>query len=81
MIIISVLRDWREARKMTQAQLGQLVGLTDNAISQFERGISKPRITICFALANVLAMDPAPLMLDFYGVSLPNHSPTISPKQ
>jgi transcriptional regulator with XRE-family HTH domain len=67
---MSQLRYWREQRGLSQRQLGQTVGVTDNAISQFERGIIKPRVRLCDALAQALGIEFDVLFQDFYGFSI-----------
>lgn len=64
------LRYWREQRGLSQRELGLNVGVTGNAISQFERGIVKPRIQVCEALARALNIDFEVLFQEFYGFSL-----------
>ena len=36
------LREAREARGMTQITLGELLGITNRAISQYEKGLASP---------------------------------------
>lgn len=69
---MSQLRVWREQRGLSQADLGRAVGVTNNAISQFERGVIKPRIPVCESLARALNMPLAVLFQEFYGISLPD---------
>lgn len=69
------LRYWRLQRGLSQRELGRAVGVTDNAISQFERGIVKPRIQVCESLARALNVEFTTLFQDFYGVSLPDGRP------
>ena len=69
---MSQLRKWRQLRGLSQRELGHAVGVTDNAISQFERGVVKPRLQVCQSLAQALNVDVMILFQDFYGFSLPN---------
>lgn len=45
---------YRTALHMTQAQLALLVGVTPNAITQYESGVRKPNILMLKKLARVL---------------------------
>ena len=67
---MSQLRFWREQRGLSQRQLGDAIGVSDNAISQFERGRIKPRLHHCMALAQALGIDAGILTQEFYGMSL-----------
>ena len=73
---MSQLRIWRQHQGLSQADLGRLVGVTDNAISQFERGVIKPRVLVCESLARALNVPFADLFQEFYGVSVaePRHA-------
>lgn len=67
---MSQLRIWRQHQGLSQADLGRLVGVTDNAISQFERGVIKPRVPVCESLARALNVPFSDLFQEFYGVSV-----------
>lgn len=67
---MSQLRTWRQRRGFSQRQLGKYVGVTGNAISQFERGIVKPRVQLCKALAQTLDMEFDLLFTDLYGFTI-----------
>ncbi|MCL6563288.1 MAG: helix-turn-helix domain-containing protein [Firmicutes bacterium] len=67
-----LLRKWRLDRGLTQAQLAKAAGVTDNAISQYERGIKTPRIAVCIRLSKALGLHPDVLLNAFHGVSLPD---------
>ena len=41
---------------LSQFQLGTLVGVTDKAVSKWENGDAKPRVSICYRLAEVLGV-------------------------
>lgn len=45
---------YRTALHMTQAQLALLVGVTPNAITQYESGVRKPNILMLKKLARAL---------------------------
>ena len=72
---MSQLRYWREQRGLSQEQLGQAVGVTNNAISQFERGVIKPRVQVCESLARALNVEFGVLFQEFYGVSVAGNAP------
>lgn len=44
----------RKARKLTQAQLAELLGITDRAVSKWETGRSLPDASIMLALCDIL---------------------------
>ena len=48
------IRERRKQRGLTQAQLAELVEVDQTAISQWERGITQPRMKKCLQLASVL---------------------------
>lgn len=48
------LTEAREVRELTMSDLARLVGISKQAISQFENGLAKPTITNLINLANVL---------------------------
>lgn len=52
----------RKERGMTQAELGELIGVTDKAISRWERGIGFPDINTLEPLANALDISVFELM-------------------
>ncbi len=56
MTLGSLIRSLRMQNKMTQAQLASLVGVTDKAVSKWERGISYPDITLFPKLADILGV-------------------------
>lgn len=53
---MEVLREMREAAGLTQRQLADLVGVTDQTISNLERGVTKPTLDTARALARVLGV-------------------------
>lgn len=67
---MSQLRIWRQQQGLSQADLGRAIGVTNNAISQFERGVIKPRIPVCKSLAQALNVPFADLFQALYGVSV-----------
>lgn len=48
------IRDLREARGLTQAELGELVGVKQPAIDKYESGLIMPTIGRAFRLAEAL---------------------------
>ena len=52
----SVIRSLREQNHLTQAALAEKVGVTDKAVSKWERGISFPDISLFPKLADVLGV-------------------------
>lgn len=53
---MDVLKELREAAGLTQRQLAELVGVTDQTISNLERGATKPTLDTARALARVLGV-------------------------
>ena len=49
------IRALREGRGLTQRALAEAIGVTDKAVSKWERGLSYPDITILSDLARALA--------------------------
>lgn len=62
------LKEIRESKNLTQLQLGDKLGITANAISQWESGVRKPNIVLLKKLAEVLECSTddllAPINLD-----------------
>ena len=52
----------REAREMTRAELGVLVGLDQNRIQQYENGRRKPKLPLLKKFANALGVTTIALM-------------------
>lgn len=59
------LRTLRKEKGLTQVQLAQLVHVDQTAISQWERGITQPRLRNCLQLAQILECN----VEDIYAVS------------
>ena len=51
------VREIRKRRGLTQAQLAEIVGLSDNFISMIERGTGHPTLEVVGRIANVLEVD------------------------
>lgn len=56
------IRECRKAAGMTQAELGNQVGLVDNAISNYEKGLREPTLDTWECLASALHVSPAYLV-------------------
>jgi transcriptional regulator with XRE-family HTH domain len=59
----------RELKKLTQEQLAEITGLTNNYISNIERSRSKPSIKTLIKLCNALDVTPDNILLDSVYVS------------
>lgn len=56
------LRARREAQGLTQAELAERVGITDNYLSAVERGVKLPTLPTLDALATALDTQPVELL-------------------
>ena len=56
------LRRLREARLLTQAQLGETAGVHRDQVSRIERDEVEPRFSTIRKLAEALGVDPAELV-------------------
>ena len=54
----------RESKKLTQEELAELTGLTNNYISNIERTRSKPSIETLVKICNALEVTPDYILLD-----------------
>ena len=52
----------RVGRGLSQFQLGTLVGVTDKAVSKWENGDARPRVSTCYRLAEVLGVSISELL-------------------
>lgn len=50
------IRELRKERNLSQQQLGDMLGMTNNAISMFERGTSMPSVGTVVDLAKALGV-------------------------
>ena len=55
--MVLTLAQIRKDMKLTQKELGELIGLTNTAVSMLERGKSRGRIDTWDKLASVLGVD------------------------
>lgn len=59
---VSALTHWREARGLSQTQLGKKAGIDQPSMSRFERGTRRPSTAQTVALADALGIDPRELL-------------------
>lgn len=57
-----VLRDQRDARKLSQEGLALAAGVDRTFVSQMERGVRQPTLTTLWKLASALGVSPATLV-------------------
>lgn len=60
------LKEARIAKNLKQSELGALVGVTGNAISNYENGTSSPNDRVLLKLFDVLEVEPNYLFQDSY---------------
>lgn len=58
------IRFWREKRQRTQAAVAGLCGITEEYLSQIERGLKVPSLQVLYALARELSVPTAALLGD-----------------
>ncbi len=58
----SFISEMRKTKKMTQKDLAQALGITDKAVSKWERGLSYPDISLLSRLADVLGVTVSELL-------------------
>lgn len=58
----TIIKAHREARKMTQAELAAVLGVSDKAVSKWETGRSYPDITLIEPLAKALGLSAIELL-------------------
>ncbi|WMJ83293.1 helix-turn-helix domain-containing protein [Oscillospiraceae bacterium LTW-04] len=58
-----IIRQARLARGMTQKQLAEKMGLSDKAVSKWERGTGLPDVSLLLMLAEILDMDVRALLM------------------
>lgn len=71
------LREWREARELTQSALRELAGLTKSHISILERGYAHPSPDVCQRLADALDL-PVETITEISNKSRKGWTPTVS---
>lgn len=60
------LREARDAKHLSQKQLAEMVGVTANAISNYETELSHPKEPVMYRLLEVLEVDANYLFQDCY---------------
>ena len=60
------LRTLREAKKLSQFQLGKLVGVSDKAVSKWENGYAKPKNSTVLKLSETLSVSVEQLLKNMY---------------
>lgn len=60
------LKEARAAKNLKQSELGALVGVTGNAISNYEKGASSPNDSVLLKLFDVLEVEPNYLFQDSF---------------
>jgi transcriptional regulator with XRE-family HTH domain len=58
------LKQLRQARKLTQEQLGEAAGLSYKFVGEIERGVGNPTLTTLEALANALQVAVTDLLAE-----------------
>lgn len=61
------IREERESAGLTQLELANKIGITPQAVSQYERGIKNPKITAIYRFADAIGVSPSKL---FDGVKI-----------
>lgn len=56
------IAEQRKSKKLTQKQLAEKLGITDKAVSKWERGLSCPDIALLSELANILEVNTSELL-------------------
>lgn len=52
-VIAEMIKKLRNEKGMTMRQLGERIGVSDSAVSQYETGGRKPPLDVCVKLANL----------------------------
>lgn len=63
------LKEARLSCNMSQKELGLLIGVTGNAISNYENGISSPNDSVLLKIFNALHVEPNYLFQDSFNIS------------
>ncbi len=56
------IRHYREARKLTQKQLAEQLGISNTRVSNWEQGLNRPDADILAALCRTLNVSPSELL-------------------
>jgi transcriptional regulator with XRE-family HTH domain len=62
----NTIREYRLKAGLSQRKLGKLLGLGRNAVSSWERGVTKPDVTLGVRLAKTLSTLAESLYISFY---------------
>ena len=57
-----IIRDLRMTKKLTQAQLAEMIGVSDKAVSKWERGCGAPDVSLLPQLCAALGVDTESLL-------------------
>lgn len=58
----SRIRKYREARKMSQRELAQLIGVSNGRVSNWEQGLNRPDADMIADICRALAVSPSELL-------------------
>lgn len=58
--------DFRQRKNLSQAELGELVGVHQTAISFIERGVNYPSLSTLLSLARALGIDVPTLFTEYH---------------
>ena len=58
----SIIREMRLRKNMTQLELGEKIGVSDKAVSKWERGCGAPDISLIPAISEALSVDTKALL-------------------
>ena len=58
----SRIKEIREARKLTRAELGEKLGLTADRIQKYENGVRKPKVDMIIKIAEILDVNALALV-------------------
>ena len=68
------IKEIREAQGMTQAELGELVGLNGDRVQKYENGVRKPKAELLKRFAGALGVSTLaltdPIVANYFGVSI-----------
>jgi transcriptional regulator with XRE-family HTH domain len=56
------VREWRQRRLLTQAELADRIGVSVGTINRIERGVHRPRLSTIRRIANALDLSPEDLV-------------------
>ena len=56
------IRQYREAKNLTQKQLAELIGVTNSRVSNWEQGVNRPDIELLVSICRALSVSPSILL-------------------